>query len=369
MQQTPEMANDRTVTPAEPVSDSYRLRVECLALAQNFETYWAYYTQSSGSLFSTECREAASDFLETFDNVAAIDAGYFTGESLSLGPDTNVPRIANALREWADSQALYPYTGLGESRFMLWAFVTSVKVRLITQLGLQKSPQFIMASDELEHAAETVRWRAHVPKRVLFENPQALIASASQHESIVLVADIRKSQDLMTFAVTPADFARRMLEFLEQARSVIDRHGGVFDKFTGDGLIAYFNPQIARRLGVDYVESFLSCAIDLQAFGRKHFEEWTASVRKLPSEPIGLAIGSDVGIVVFNDNASHLVAVGDAIVWASRMASEARAGEVVVNNLLYQLLRARPGVSFEPRTATTKGGEKVLCQNLRYAAT
>lgn len=45
-------------------------RVECLVLAQTFETFWAYYLQSSGQLFGQQCRASALSFLESFEELS-----------------------------------------------------------------------------------------------------------------------------------------------------------------------------------------------------------------------------------------------------------------------------------------------------------
>jgi hypothetical protein len=70
-----------------------------------------------------------------------------------------------------------------------------------------------------------------------------------------------------------------------------------------------------------------------------------------------LAIGADLGRVSFQSLDYHVVAVSESIVWASRMASAAKAEEVLVNNLLYQTLRLRTDLVFESREASTKSGE------------
>jgi hypothetical protein len=51
-----------------------RLRVECLTLAQTFETCWAYYIQSDGQLLAAECRDAVRLFLQAQDALAEQDA-------------------------------------------------------------------------------------------------------------------------------------------------------------------------------------------------------------------------------------------------------------------------------------------------------
>ena len=89
-------------------------------------------------------------------------------------------------------------------------------------------------------------------------------------------------------------------------------------------------------------------------------------IRKFPATPVGLSMGADVGRVAFRDQDNHLVAVGDVIVWASRMSSVSRAGEVIVNNVLFNRLEGRSNLAFEPRAAHTKTGEEFLARVVTF---
>ncbi len=79
-------------------------------------------------------------------------------------------------------------------------------------------------------------------------------------------------------------------------------------------------------------------------------------------------MGADLGLVSFQNLKYHLVAVGEPIVWASRMAACACANEVVVNNLLFEVLNGREGLEFTRREASTKSGEGFLWRVLRWSA-
>ncbi|MDX6404990.1 MAG: hypothetical protein QOH70_2445 [Blastocatellia bacterium] len=71
-----------------------------------------------------------------------------------------------------------------------------------------------------------------------------------------------------------------------------------------------------------------------------------------------------MGIVSFQNLNHHLVAVGDAMVWASRMASCANANETVVNNFFFEALRNTAGVQLQEREGKTKSGEGFLARVL-----
>ena len=81
---------------------------------------------------------------------------------------------------------------------------------------------------------------------------------------------------------------------------------------------------------------------------------------------VGLAVGADTGGIDFRNVNYHLSAVGEAIVWASRMASVASANEVAVNNLLVSALEGRPSLRLGPRVGRTKAGEEFLAVALTF---
>ena len=56
----------------------------------------------------------------------------------------------------------------------------------------------------------------------------------------ILSADIRKSTFLMKEASSASRYAQIMTDFINHSKGVIAAHGGWFDKFMGDGFLAYW---------------------------------------------------------------------------------------------------------------------------------
>lgn len=345
-------------------------KVECLVLAQSFENFWAYYSQSSGQLFRDECKRALLRMLGKYDFICDEEPYYRDPERLNLGEDFDVDAMVRELREWAENEegSLYPYESWRASSFLIFGLMTGIKSNLLTDLDLEEQPHMTHTTAEAEYTANVVRWRGHLPRSALLDDPQELVNQASNTDTIVLVADIRRSQDLMTYAESSEQFSSLMVKFLRQSRQLLEKHNGFFDKFTGDGFLAYFNEAICKHAGSDYVTEFLDFIAQEQTFAEAHFEDWTGQVRKIPADEVGLALGADSGRVRFQDRGGHLVAVGDPIVWATRMASAAKSGEVLVNNLLYNELTDLEGLDFEKRTGETKTGETFLARALGIAA-
>jgi len=77
-------------------------------------------------------------------------------------------------------------------------------------------------------------------KKLLADQDFANEFSKENCYSYVMSVDIRKSTDLMLKAVKPSQFATFIRKLCESLRTVVFNNHGVFDKFTGDGILAFF---------------------------------------------------------------------------------------------------------------------------------
>jgi CheY-like chemotaxis protein len=333
-----------------------------LSAASKFGMWWTYYQQFDCQSAEPECRRSALDFLHVFDKHVERDA-----RIRAAFVNQPVEKTVALLRVWAnDSLTPPPANGaLGLTNVLL--FLTIYRTQIESQLSSASSNTDQMAHPDVARRLESyLKWRGHFPRLKTGADPQAVMEQASHSTTIIVVGDIRRSQDLMTYSMDEQDFSRRMVEFISRTRSALDKHGGFFDKFTGDGFIGYFNETICELNGSNYVERFISFIREFTTFCNAHFRDWVKFVRKVPGQAVGLAVGADLGRVSFQSLDYHVIAVGESIVWASRMASAAKAEEVLVNNLLYQALRGRDDLLLEKREANTKSGESFQAWRLGW---
>jgi CheY-like chemotaxis protein len=326
---------------------------ENLATASKFGMWWTYYQQFDCQSVEAECRKSALDFLHVFDNLVAGKTGIMAALA-----NRSLEKTVERLHEWASdsSQAALSDDSLSLTKVLL--FLTIYRNHIESQIGSSSRNTDQIVHPEVARRLEGyLKWRGHFPRLSTRSDPQEVMEKACRSRSIIVVGDIRRSQDLMTYAMDERDFSRRMVEFISTTRSVLNKHGGFFDKFTGDGFLGYFNESICESYGSNYIDSFVDFISEFTTFCDSHFREWVKFVRKVPGQTVGLAVGADIGHVTFQSLDYHVIAVSESIVWASRMASAAKAEEVLVNNLLYQTLRQRTDVVFESREANTKSGE------------
>ena len=342
--------------------------LDCLILAQSFGEFWAYYGQSDGFLYEEPCRKTGKALASGVAVLLAATSACFAQVQGDMDAHTDagdINRIVETLAAWADGAEKWPYASPHETRFTLGPFLMALKRYCLRHVGCVALPYLTLYGGEGDYSSQALRWKGHLPGKLLQHGGlERLIAQANETQSIVVVGDICRSQDLMTYALNRDSFSRYLAEFLEGTRTVVEANGGIFDKFTGDGFVVYFNEAVSQAQDLEYHASFLKFVDEQAQFARRLFSRWVRDVRKLPPGGIGLAIGADVGVISIQHREGHLIAVGDALVWATRMAAEAHADETVVNNALYHALKDRPHIAFTERAAQTKTGEGFLAQIL-----
>ena len=132
-----------------------------------------------------------------------------------------------------------------------------VRIRATSIPGADRSSHVLLVEDitvrrNLERRAGELlgNVRALLERYVGAQYAHALEAApggtlvAADEDAFVLFADI---VGFSTFArdITPATLFARLNEVMGDAIAIVHRHGGVVDKVMGDGLLAWFRPQVA----------------------------------------------------------------------------------------------------------------------------
>jgi class 3 adenylate cyclase len=173
-----------------------------------------------------------------------------------------------------------------------------------------------------------------------------------------LSLDLRKSTFCMDNAEPPAKFARWLDELVQILTRVTHLHGGVFDKFTGDGALVHF---IADDEGDTPVGTALDCAISMHRAMARHVADLRTFLR-VDCELLGAGIGIDVGPTHWSiDHRNNPITVGTGVVHACRVGDKTEAGATRLTNLAYQQLsRSRDLSQFHSvRFASKEHGDEM----------
>ena len=137
-------------------------------------------------------------------------------------------------------------------------------------------------------------------------------------------------------------FAIFLDELSSELANIVKEHFGIFDKFTGDGALAFFPDHFSGRSASLNV---LLVAEKAHAFFEAHYKAFRNSFDVLVET--GLGIGIDYGVVNILRLSDGLTAVGKPVVYACRFGA-ADAGTTLVNHGAYEMMvAADTGLEFD----------------------
>jgi class 3 adenylate cyclase len=213
-------------------------------------------------------------------------------------------------------------------------------------------------------------WEARFRKEELLD----AVVNSSFIQMFVMAADIRESTMLMKEAVKFEQFAYIMDKFVSSVRQGITKSGGWFDKFTGDGFLAYWIVQSGSK--EEYDAGFVQAAGNMthtantlvELFHKRVLEDFRANSRNL-SGGVGLSMGLDAGPGCLVEIGGEITIVGPPVVGAVRMVSAAARPKEIVANVylgehlheeqegLYEALGVTATREYRPTKEYPKGQE------------
>src|SRR4029434_6634618 len=156
-----------------PRMEHEKVKLECVVLAESFETAWAYYQQSSGHLLSEECKTEVKHFIEAFEELTAFEPNLKADVAAraKLKETAEIDAIVSELGRWANGPQKFPYGNISRLHLTLWTFITALKAILLLEFGIERSPQWTMNCGEALYSRDFVKWRSHFPRVVLWKDP------------------------------------------------------------------------------------------------------------------------------------------------------------------------------------------------------
>ena len=165
----------------------------------------------------------------------------------------------------------------------------------------------------------------------------------------MLFADVRGSTRLAE-TMSASEFRTLLSRFYRLATEAVFANGGGVDKFVGDEVVAMFYPIVA---GDEHAAAAVAAARDLMRTTGNDGpgEPWLPLGAGIHTGPAWVgAIGDDTHV--------ELTALGDAVNVASRLASVAKAGEIIVS--LDAAQEAHLGADLPHESLDLKGRERPI---------
>lgn len=158
-------------------------------------------------------------------------------------------------------------------------------------------------------------------------------------KAVIMSIDIRRSTDLMLKARTPQLYADFIIGLCSELITIMrDNNYGIFDKFTGDGILGFF-PDFYS--GEDALYWALKAADEAHSCFSRNYEGKRNCFKSILMD-VGLGIGIDYGDVTLVNMQDGLSAIGEPVVYACRL-SGAEAGQTLLNQPAYETASSKFG--------------------------
>jgi adenylate cyclase len=187
---------------------------------------------------------------------------------------------------------------------------------------------------------------------------EKLPPGGAEADIAVLFADVRGST-AMGEKLTPSVYAEVLNRFYRAATEVLIRHDAIIDKLIGDEVMALFIPGICGPQYHSRAVEAASALLQEVGYGRPE-GPWLA---------LGGAVNSGMTYVgnVGSEGVVDFTALGDTVNTASRLASSAAAGEILLSETVYVKVAER-FPNLEARTLALRGKEAAMNARVLAAA-
>lgn len=183
--------------------------------------------------------------------------------------------------------------------------------------------------DELERVNRLRRFMAPQLAQAIVSAGDEKILENHRREIVAMFCDLR---GFTSFSETaePEDIMAVLAEYHGAIGPLIRKHEGTLDRFTGDGMLVFFNDPLPCP---DAPERAAKLAIEMRDAVRSLQAGWTRRGHRL-GFGIGMAQGyATLGRIGFEDRFDY-TAIGAVINLAARLCSEAADGQILVSGRL-----------------------------------
>lgn len=186
--------------------------------------------------------------------------------------------------------------------------------------------------------------------------------------TVTLSADLRLSTFCMDNARSFVDYSRWNNELVQILIDIAHFHGGVFDKFTGDGaLIHFLDDESDKIYNTSSVIQALTCARDINYALNRHVDRLRKNLHH-DNKYLGVGIGLDIGDAHWSMSEHNApIVVGDGVVGACRCCDLSKPHNIIMTNYFYsQALKYTDKMNFA-FTSCTKECDYTSKEHLKDA--
>lgn len=168
-----------------------------------------------------------------------------------------------------------------------------------------------------------------------------LILGGENRHIAVLFVDIR-GFTTMSESLRPEEVVEILNEYLSLTTKSIFDNGGTLDKFVGDATMAVFNAPFDLE---DYIFRAVCTAWDMKAGADAIAEKFEKRFGKSVAFGIGVNCGNAVVGNIGCEFRMDYTAIGDTVNTAARLESNAKRGQILISEQVYEAVRDRVAVT------------------------
>ena len=168
-----------------------------------------------------------------------------------------------------------------------------------------------------------------------------IVLGGESRDIAVLFVDIRGFTP-MSESLEPEQVVEILNEYLQLTTESIFKNGGTLDKFIGDATMAVFNAPFDLD---DYIYRAVCTARDIAAGSQELEEKLMARFGKTVSFGIGVNCGRAVVGNIGCDFRMDYTAIGDTVNTAARLESNAKKGQILISEYVYEAVKDRVEVT------------------------
>lgn len=168
-----------------------------------------------------------------------------------------------------------------------------------------------------------------------------LVLGGENRHVAVLFVDIR-GFTTMSESLQPEEVVEILNEYLSLTTKSIFDNGGTLDKFVGDATMAVFNAPFDLD---DYIFRAVCTAWDMKAGADAISEKFEKRFGKSVAFGIGVNCGNAVVGNIGCDFRMDYTAIGDTVNTAARLESNAKRGQILISESVYEAVKERVEVT------------------------
>lgn len=206
---------------------------------------------------------------------------------------------------------------------LLWSIIGRYAAELMQKQKIMRAFRKYVAPQVVEEIARNHNYR--------------LKLGGEKRRIAVLFVDIRGFTP-MSEALAPEQVVEVLNEYLSLVTGAIFRYGGTLDKFIGDAAMAVFNAPFDSE---DYVFKAVCAARDIAAGSEQIAQQFMERFGRAVSYGIGVNCGDAVVGNIGSDFRMDYTAIGDTVNTAARLESNAKPGQILISQQVYDALSER----------------------------